>query len=57
MWQENVRAVVESCPVWEGNDVKSRNVNKHGDGVNDLWTRSEITCKQKWRPTLPEAVT
>ena len=41
----------------EGGEVKSRYVNKHGSGVNDLWTRCCVTCKQRWLTTLPPAVT
>jgi len=32
-------------------------VNEHGGGVNDLWIGSDVTCKERWRTTLPPAVT
>ena len=36
---------------------ESRDVNIHGGEVNDLWTGSDVICKQLWRTTLPQAVT
>jgi len=36
---------------------RSRNINKDGCGVNDIWTGSDAVCKQTWRTKLPPAVT
>ena len=44
---------VVSITFWDPMTSQSRDVNKHGGGVHDLWTRSDVTCKQRWRMILP----
>jgi len=36
---------------------KSRDINNNGGGVNHLWSGSDNTRKQRWRTTLPPAIT
>jgi len=33
--------------------TQSRDVNKHGGGIIDIWTGSDVTCKQIWPTNCP----
>ena len=38
---------VVSRPLGEGSDTTVTWCKNHGGGVNDLWTISDVTCKQR----------